>query len=266
MQWILGTLAGVLLILLGRELRRLLQLDQHGPCRPVGLVPLDSAREAIYQAAALEMQAQTAILAVSLNDAMEERDAGHADISWQLVHLSRCAWERLAEVLIALFQTISKYTPAARFAVPVRSIAADRFRSAAMVDCLRMREWLDQFVFRYKQRFQIHIRVLRSAAETLTVRFAMTKSAAQRSPNCSSVLWDDLDVCFHDFDLVIKETLLAFRALLASLPEKELQDFAADLDGLIACGVRHVSGKQTFSQDSFLHEDRVPVATEPIQH
>lgn len=260
MQWILGTLAGILLVLLGRELRRPLQLDQHTRHRPVGVVPLDSAREAIHQPAALEMQTQAAILAVSLNDALEERDVGHAEISWRLVQLSGCAWERLAEVLSAVLQTVSKYTPSARFVVPVRSIAAHRLPSAVMVDCLRVCEWLDQFVFRYKQRFQIHIRVLRGAVETLTAHFFKTQKAARQSPNRSSALWDEFDLCFHDFDLVTKETLLGLRAFLAFLPEKELQDFAADLDRLMACGVRHVSGKQTFWHDGVL---QVSAATEP---
>jgi len=230
------------LLLLARGLRSLLQLDPHGSQGSVGLAPLDPTREATYQPTALEMQTQAAIIGVSLNDAMDEWDAGRTDTSWRLVRLSGCQWERLAQVLLALLETISDYLPSARLAVSVRSTALRRFKSLTMADYVRAHEWLDQLVFRHKLRFKMNIRLVRRAAETLTAQFAETNRAV-RSPGCSPAVWHELDICFHDFDLLIKETLLAFRALLASLPEKEMPDLAVDLERLNPRGVRRVSGK-----------------------
>jgi hypothetical protein len=47
-----------------------------------------------------------------------------------------------------------------------------------------------------------------------------------------------LDLYFHDFDLVNKEALLAFRAFLACLPQPLLSDLDAELKAVLEHGVR----------------------------
>jgi hypothetical protein len=107
-----------------------------------------------------------------------------------------------------------------------------------MVEYARMHEVLDQFVFRYKLRFQLHMRVLRRALETLTTEFGQTHQSVLESRGSAAGTWKHLDLCFHDFDLITKEVLLAFRAFLTALPDEELQALATDLKALIVRGVR----------------------------
>jgi len=106
------------------------------------------------------------------------------------------------------------------------------------VDYARMHEVLDQFVFRYKLRFQLHMRVLRRAMEALTAEFGQTYRSVLGAGGGADGVWKHLDLCFHDFDLITKEVLLAFRAFLTSLPDEELQALATDLNALIVRGVR----------------------------
>jgi len=47
-----------------------------------------------------------------------------------------------------------------------------------------------------------------------------------------------LDYYFHDFDLIAKETLLAFRTLLACQSPQEAQALALDLRVLLERGMR----------------------------
>jgi hypothetical protein len=47
-----------------------------------------------------------------------------------------------------------------------------------------------------------------------------------------------LDLYFHDFDLIAKETLLAFRSLLACQSPEGVRGMAADLQDLLDRGVR----------------------------
>ena len=58
---------------------------------------------------------------------------------------------------------------------------------------------------------------------------------ARESPN---EIWNGLDVCSHDFDLIVKEVLSAFRAFLACLPDGEPYQLTADLNALAAQGGR----------------------------
>jgi hypothetical protein len=209
--------------------------------KPSGPAPLGLAREAIYRPIALELETQAAILGISLNDAFEERDSGRTDNAWRLVHLSTSEWGRLAEIVVALLKTVNEYMPLARVAVPVRSLATQHFKSRIMIELMRTHELVQQLVFRSKLRFQLHVRTLRRAAETVTADFRHEYDAADDARDQSPDLWRLLDLEAHDFDLITKETLLAFRAFLPCLRDSDLAGFAAEIKSVMPRGVRTVS-------------------------
>jgi hypothetical protein len=51
-------------------------------------------------------------------------------------------------------------------------------------------------------------------------------------------MWNQIDLYFHDFDLIAKEAVLAFRALVACLPPSVLPKLALDLNALLRGRVR----------------------------
>src|SRR5215470_16145908 len=157
MRWVLAALGGGALVVFGLILRRVLGLDGAGKVL-CGWVRLSPDRECVYQSVALEIETQGSILAVTLNDAMEQRDFGRQEIAWPLVGLVDCEWHRLAQIVTGLLAMLAKYMPVARVVLPVRNIAAHHFKSPTMVDYARMHEVFDQFVLRYKLRFSLHIR------------------------------------------------------------------------------------------------------------
>ncbi len=238
MKWVLG---GIILVAVGSVLRRILWLDRKVTSRRGILAPLGPEREAIYQPIAMEVETQAAILGISLNDAFEERDAGHHDIAWRLVRLSVGEWNRLAEIMGSLLKTMAKHLPSARGVVPLHGIVAHRFRSQSMTDFVRIHELIDQLVFGSGLRFQLHLRVLRRGAESLTAEFRRTYRYGERTEDRPEELWTRLDHYFHDFDLVAKEALLAFRSFLLCLPKAALPGFAADLEGVVTRAVRSPS-------------------------
>jgi len=237
MEWVFG---GLILVAFGAVLRRVLRMNSDEP-KPSGPVPLGLAREAIYRPIALELETQAAILGISLNDAFEERDSGHPDNAWCLVQLSTSEWGRLAEIVVVLLKTVNEYMPLARVAVPVRSLATQHFKSRIMVELMRTHELVQQLVFRSKLRFQLHVRTLRRAAETVTADFSHEYQAADGAQSQSPDLWRLLDLEAHDFDLITKETLLAFRAFLPCLRDSDLAGFAAEIKSVMPRGVRTVS-------------------------
>ncbi len=235
MKWIMGALilAGV-----GVVLRRLLRLDGQKPQSAGRLPPLTDDRASIYQPVALEIETQSAILGISLNDAFEERDSGNPDIAWRLVRLSVSEWERLAEIVTLLLNNMAKHLAVAKVVVPTRNMGAHHFRSRVMVDYVRMHELLDQLVFQSRLRFQLHLRVLRRAVETLSAEFRRSYRYGERTEDRPPELWTRFDLYFHDLDLVAKETLLAFRALLACMPHAALPSLVSDLRAVLRRGVR----------------------------
>ena len=235
MKWV-G--AVVLLFVIGWLLRRLLQMGAPEAPRRKGFTPLTPDREAIYRRAALEIETQSAILSISLNDAIEERESSRDEVAWRLVQLCISEWERLADVIMGLLNVTAKHLEGVRAVVPARSMGSHHFRTRVMIDYVRMHELLDQLVFSSKRRFQLHLRVLRRAVETLSAECLRTYREAESLETHSPELWQRLDLYFHDFDLTIKEALLAFRTLLLCLPHPALRALDADVKAVVSRSVR----------------------------
>lgn len=235
MRWLVGVL---ILILVGFLLRRVLWKKLPKQQTPPGLAPLGTERRVVYDGFAPEIEARIAMLGISLNDAFEERDSGHYDIAWRMVRLSASEWTGVEKILAGLLNTLTKHLPEAQFVVTPRNIHAHRFLSKSMVDYVRMHELLDQLVFSSERRYQLQLRLLRRAVEIVTEGFRRTCRQAERAGDNSAEIWNEIDLDFHDFDLIAKEAVLAFRALLASLPPSALPRLALDLDSLLRGRVR----------------------------
>jgi hypothetical protein len=235
MHWVVGIL---ILAVVGFLLRRLLWTKLPEQRAPAGLAPLGSERRAVYDAFAPEVEAMFAMLGISLNDAFEERDAGHHEMAWRMVRLSASEWYGMEKVIAGLLNTLTKHLPNAQVVVTPRSIHAHRFMSKPMVDYVRMHELLDQLVFSSHRRYQLQLRLLRRAVEIVTGEFRRTYRQAEKADDRSAEVWSQIDLCFHDFDLIAKEAVLAFRALLACLPLSDLPRFSFDLNTLLRGRVR----------------------------
>lgn len=232
MAWLLAFLV---LLAIGVLLRRLLGLS---PAGRDARASLSGHRQRLCQAVVLELEAQSAILAISLNDAIEERELGNSDNARNLLFLTASEWERLAEVLIFILQVTGDYLPLARAAVPTRTMDATYFRSESMIEYVRLHEWVDQFLFRNKLRFNLQVRILRRAVETLTDDFRQAQPRAHSAIEDRSSAWTQLDRDLHDLDLISKEILLTLRSFLAYLPESAVRQFEAELRPVLERGVR----------------------------
>jgi len=235
MRWLAG---GLILVVIGYVLRRVLWRDLPKQHTPPGLAPLGTERRVVYDGFAPEIEARIAMLGISLNDAFEERDAGRHDIAWRLIRLSASEWYGVEKIITGLLHTLTKHLPEAQFVVTPRNIHAHRFLSKSMVDYVRMHELLDQLVFSSQRRYQLQLRLLRRAVEIVTGEFRRTYRQAERASDSTTDVWNEIDLDFHDFDLIAKEAVLAFRALLASLPPSALPQLALDLDSLLRGRVR----------------------------
>ncbi|HMD84056.1 MAG TPA: hypothetical protein VKO18_05075, partial [Terriglobia bacterium] len=116
--------------------------------------------------------------------------------------------------------------------------AVDHFKSRAVKDHVGLYEFLDQVLFNSKHRFALQLRLLFRASAILGKEFKHACREGERSLDSSEELWNRLDYYFHDFDLIAKETLLAFRTLLACQSPERVQELAMDLQTLLERGMR----------------------------
>lgn len=234
MHWALALVALVIVAVVSR---RILRLDGSAASR-YSFLWLRQEREEIYRPVAMEIETQTVILGISLNEALGERSDGNIENAWRLVGLAACQWARLAESITSLLSAIEANVSSSRSVLRVRTIDPRRFKSQTMLEFLRMRDTLDQLVFRSKVRYQSNVRMLRRAVESLSADLRKNYRSTEPPFEISCEAWMLLDPAFHDFDLIMKEALLSFRALLAALPDSALDSFASDLKCIVTHSVR----------------------------
>lgn len=237
MAWALAIVA---LLVVGYVFRRILRLDEPEP-RAHGRIPLSPDAEKIYRPISLELETQIILLGISLNEALGQRQAGNEENAWRLARLALCQWDRLAEKVTVMLKSIGDHFPQTRSLVSVRDLTAHEFKSNAMIESMRMGAMLHEIIFRSKPRYQFQVQVIRRAVDTLTLDFNSAIRAAERAPDSAEDLWDKIDPSFHDFDLVIKESLLAFRAFLLAVPAWLLPEIAVELAEVISHSVRSKS-------------------------
>ncbi len=234
MQWLMG---GLLWGAVGVALRRVLRMDSPARTRVGGLVPLSVELHAIYHPVAQEVEAHAAILGITLNDAFGERRVNQPEMAWGIVHLAMGEWDRLTGLVVGLQNTLVKYLPATQVVVPVRRVSAGNFKSQALIDYVGLYEFLDQVVFSSRRRFSLQLRVLNRTSILLSKEFRRTCLEGARTHDLSPEVWNRLDFYFHDFDLIAKETLLAFRSFLACQSPAGLRELSRDLQALTERGV-----------------------------
>ena len=236
MHWVA---ASVVLVFLGILLRWILKVGASRRPHQLSLsTPLGPAREDIYRPVAQEIVTQSAILGISLNEALEEKAAGQTETAWRLVCLAVSEWDRLSHVLSSIIQVMAKHAGGSQVAVPAPTVLASRFKTRTMSDFVRIHELFSQLVFRSRLRFQLHLRLLREACKTLGAEFLRAYRRAEHTGHCPPELWEGLDHYFHDLDLLAKETLITFRTLLICLPTSRLDALASEVRTTIRRGAR----------------------------
>ena len=193
---------------------------------------------AIYNPLAQEIETNTAILGVTLNDAFGEREAQRHEVAWHVVRLAQGEWDRLTDLVVGLLGVLTKFLPSTNGVVPLRRVAVGHFKSRAVMDYVGLYEFLDQILFGSKLRFALQLRFLFRATAVLGKEFKRACREGALILDSSDELWARLDHYFHDFDLIAKETLLAFRTLLACQSPERARELALDLRVLVERGVR----------------------------
>lgn len=235
MKWLTGglILAGVAVLL-----RRILKMGSPGKAQADRLRSLRHDLNAIYNPLAQEIETNTTILGITLNDAFGEREAQRHEVAWHAVRLAQGEWDRLTDLVVGLLGVLSKFLPSTNGIVPLRRVAVSHFKSRAVMDYVGLYEFLDQILFSSKYRFALQLRFLFRATAVLGKEFKRACREGALTLDSSDELWARLDHYFHDFDLIAKETLLAFHTLLACQSPERARELALDLRVLVERGVR----------------------------
>lgn len=217
------------LLVVAVVLRRILRMGKEKASKGVTPRFRRPANNPLCSSLASEIDTHTTILGVVLNDSIEELGSGNDEISRRMLGVFNSERQRLVDLVINLQNLSLKYLPATQYPIEARSLEPVSFRSQPVNEFFNRHGVLEQFVFRAKLRFQLHLRLLRRATVLLNESFEELKLQAETDVQAFRRTLAQLDLYFHDLDLLTKETLLGFSTELASLPENLLDEIAAEL-------------------------------------
>lgn len=181
---------------------------------------------------ASEIEGHTSILGVLLNDVIEEQNSGNAEVARRVLSVFDSERERLVEFIIDLQNLSLKYLPAIQYPINTRFLNHEAFRSQPVSHFVRSHGGLEQFIFRSKLRFNLQLRLMRRVTALLNESFEELKSETGATSRSLDWALLQLDLYFHDLDLLAKETLLGFNEELAGLPDSVHQEIAAEISTL----------------------------------
>lgn len=192
----------------------------------------------LYTRLSSEVEAHMTILGVLLNDAIEEQNSGRSQIARRVLALFGSEWSRLVKLIVQLQTICLEYLPVVQSPVSQRSLNAHAFRSQPMSEFFSRQGVLEQFVFRSNLRVQLHFQLLQRATVALSEDFEVAKQGAEEDGRLFTWTLGQLDLYFHDLDLLSKETLLGFNSELSSLPEAAVKEIEAEVSALTRNSVR----------------------------
>ena len=229
MVWILEI--GILMVL-AFVLRRILHMGRNTAPEQVSPHFRRPANNPLCSPLLTEIDAHTAILGVVLNDAIDELAAGNPETARRMLGIFNSERERLVDLVIHLQNLSLKYLPTVQYPIDARSLDPASFRSQPVTEILKRHGVLEQFVFRSKLRFQLQLRLLRRATALLNESFEEVRRRAGTDIEGFHSTLSQLDLYYHDLDLLTKETILGFSEELAALPDAVLEDMAAEISVL----------------------------------
>lgn len=230
MDWVLAVVA---LLLVAYVCRRILRLDQP-PARAWRPAALPLNRFQIYRTAAQEVETQTGMLSVTLNEALGDYGAGNGANAVAHMLLAVQQWDLLAQLVSSVLKTVTENMPQVGTMASYREINPACFQSRAMADLMKSGGKLHQFIYHSKGRFDFRVQLIRSSLETLTEEFRSTFGLADPAPQFPASKWRDIDPTHHDYDLIAKEALLAVRDFLGALPEAAIPGFGVEIARVVS--------------------------------
>ena len=220
------------LLVVAVVLRRVLHMGQKASSKDTGPRFQRPRNNPACLPLASEIEAHSSILGVVLNDVIAEQASGRGEAGRTMLSLFDSERERLVELVISVQNLSLKYIPSVQYPLEPRTLDPEAFLSKPVSEFVARHGILEEFVFRSKLRFQLHLRLLRRATALLNESFEVIR----HDLDADSMLFDcalpQIDVLFHDLDRLTKETLLGFSAELACLPEAEKEAVAAEVSAL----------------------------------
>ncbi len=178
---------------------------------------LNPASERIFQQARLDVEANTSMIGVAMNEAMEVRQLGDFDEAVRFLNIGGDIIQRFTPNLLSLLSVMSRFSRMVSAIAPVSPIVPGGFHLSELTSLAHLHKILHHMLTSTKQRFRLKLYILGKGI-SITSHY-MLKSIkniiAQRS--AADREWDEIVGVEQDFQRLSNESIQSFRALLEAL-------------------------------------------------
>jgi hypothetical protein len=174
-----------------------------------------------------------AMMSVALDDALSLRTRGRLVCARQQVSTAAVLLNRLANSLSSTCRTIVSRGQHVSELPPVEPLKAQFFRGDTGQSAASWNVILHHVLFGGRSRFLHKLRILSETVEHLASEFRDVASDISEGLTTEpSASWNSLDSLHYDFNTCLCELEVVFKSFLRTLPQEQLQSFAAELDVL----------------------------------
>lgn len=187
---------------------------------------LSDEKDRVFGSCVQQFETSYAIFSISLNEAIELRQAGKLTTCSQVIWMTAALCERLAEPLAGTLRALGEHAkhygtmPNCVPLDPVNYQSSKGQRSARM-NCLISRILLTQ-----RSQFLHKISALQEMVEELGREFHETADELANGVSVDPLSdWKVLDSDHYDLNTCLREAIVLFKSFLVALPENQLESF-----------------------------------------
>ena len=166
------------------------------------------------------------MLSVSLNEALELREAGHLAKSSQVVYVTSALCSPLTDPLTAILRALGDHAKHYGTVPNTAPLDPENFRGAKGQRAARMSALLGRILLTQRSQFLHKVSTLHEMVSDLGREFRETADELASGTSIDPISdWKAADVSHYDLNTCLREAVVLLKCFLRALPEKELMHF-----------------------------------------
>jgi hypothetical protein len=178
---------------------------------------LSPASEKIFQQARLDIETNTALVGVAMNEAVEVRQLGDLDEAVRFLNIGGDIIQRFTPNLLSLLSVMAKFSRMVSAIAPVNPMVPRDFYLTELTSLARLHNLLDHMLASAKQRFRLKLYILGKGLSMTSQYLVKSIRNVVTQRRSSDQEWEQIIGAEQDFQRLSTESIHSFRTLLLAL-------------------------------------------------
>ena len=179
-----------------------------------------------------ELESTYGMFSVSLNEALELRQAGLLAKSSQAINVTPELCVRLSGTLVGMIRVLGEHAKHYGTVPNASPLDAANFQSAKGQRSARMNGLLSKVLLSQRMQFLYKLGTLQEIVEDIGKEFCV--NAEELGTGLSTdpaALWNIVDAAHYDLNTCLRETIVLLKSFLRALPDDQLAGFEKSVTG-----------------------------------